>query len=71
MDDITRQQADRLVAAMGGTFPRLYLVGCEPAELGPEDDGLMGLSKPVQAAVGKALDLLEALIAVTVEPCRA
>lgn len=55
----------RLIAAMGGTFPRLYLVGCEPAELGSDDDGVMGLSEPVQAAVGKALVLVEALIAET------
>jgi hydrogenase maturation protease len=58
----------RLVAAMGGTLPLLRLVGCEPAELGPDDEGAFGLSEPVAAAVGRAVELVEATIA---ELCRA
>ena len=50
-----------LVKAMGGQFQRLLLVGCEPATLGPEE-GQMGLSEPVQAAVDEAVGLIEALI---------
>lgn len=58
----------RLVTAMGGTLPPLRLVGCEPAELGPDDEGAFGLSEPVAAAVGRAVELVEAAVA---ELCRA
>jgi hydrogenase maturation protease len=58
----------RLVTAMGGTLPPLRLVGCEPADLGPDDEGAFGLSEPVAAAVDGAVELVEAMIA---ELCRA
>ena len=62
----------RLVREFGGTFPRMCLVGCEPAELGSEEDGAMGLSEPVEAAVERAVAVVEALIAeMTVGRCRA
>ncbi len=51
----------RLAAAMGGPLPRVLLVGCEPATLGP-DEGLMGLSQPVGAAVTEAVSLVESVI---------
>ena len=51
----------RMVKAMGGKPRRLLLVGCEPATLGPEE-GYMGLSVPVQAAVDEAVVLVESLI---------
>ncbi len=51
----------RMVKAMGGKPKRLLLVGCEPATLGPEE-GQMGLSEPVQAAVGEAVLLVESVI---------
>jgi hydrogenase maturation protease len=57
-----------LVRAMGGTLPRLRLVGCEPAELGLDDEGAWGLSEPVAAAVDRAVELVGAVIA---ELCRA
>ncbi len=44
-----------LIEAMGGRFPTVYLVGCEPAELGSDDEGQMGLSEPVQDAIEKAV----------------
>jgi hydrogenase maturation protease len=50
-----------LVKAMGGQLQRILLVGCEPATVGPEE-GLMGLSEPVQAAVDEAVGLIELLI---------
>jgi hydrogenase maturation protease len=50
------------VKSMGGEFKRILLVGCEPATLGPEE-GQMGLSEPVQAAVGEAVRLIESLVA--------
>lgn len=51
----------QMVRAMGGKPGRLYLVGCEPAVLEPEE-GAMGLSESVQAAVPKALEMIEALV---------
>jgi hydrogenase maturation protease len=57
-----------LVRAMGGTLPQLHLVGCEPAELGPDDEGAFGLSALVAAAADRAVDLVEELVA---DLCRA
>jgi hydrogenase maturation protease len=39
----------------------VLLVGCEPETLGGEE-GQMGLSAPVEAAVEKAVKLVESLI---------
>lgn len=50
-----------MVKSMGGTLKRIFLVGCEPATLGQEE-GQMGLSDPVAAAVEQAADMTEALI---------
>jgi hydrogenase maturation protease len=51
-----------MVKAMGGEFKRILLVGCEPATLGPEE-GQMGLSQPVDAAVEGAVHMVESLVA--------
>jgi hydrogenase maturation protease len=51
-----------LVKAMGGEFGRILLVGCEPQTLGGEE-GLMGLSEPVAAAVDEAVRVVESLVA--------
>ena len=56
----------RLAAAMG-PLKRVLLVGCEPATLGPEE-GLMGLSGPIDAAVDEAVHLVESLIAKESKP---
>lgn len=50
-----------MVRAMGGEFKRIMLVGCEPAPLESED-GQMGLSEPVAAAVNEAVALVESLV---------
>jgi hydrogenase maturation protease len=51
-----------LVRSMGGGgFKRILLVGCEPATFGSEE-GQMGLSEPVQAAVDEAVSLIESLV---------
>ena len=50
-----------MVKTMGGEFKRILLVGCEPATLGPEE-GQMGLSEPVEAAVGEAVRVVESLV---------
>lgn len=51
----------RMAKAMGGKLNRVLLVGCEPATLGPEE-GQMGLSEPIAAAVNDAVTLIEELI---------
>ena len=51
----------RLVKQLGGTPPRLYVVGCQPASLGPEE-GQMGLSEPVQGALDGAVAMVEELV---------
>lgn len=51
----------RMAAAMNGSLNRVLLVGCEPESLGG-DEGYMGLSKPVEAAVEEAVNATEALI---------
>ena len=52
----------RLATALGSPVKRVLLVGCEPGTLGG-DEGQMGLSEPVQAAVEEAVPLVESLIA--------
>ena len=54
-------QVLRLVQSLGGEIARLYLVGCEPAVLETED-GQIGLSEPVQAAVPDAVEMIRTLI---------
>jgi hydrogenase maturation protease len=51
------------VQASGAALRSLRLVGCEPATLGSEDEPQLGLSEPVEAAVGRAVLLVEALVA--------
>ena len=48
-----------LVRAMGGTLPRMLLVGCKPASL----DEQLGLSPLVEAAIEPALGIIEDLCA--------
>jgi hydrogenase maturation protease len=50
-----------MVKSMGGEFKRILLVGCEPAPLESED-GHMGLSEPVQAAVNEAIEMVRSLV---------
>ena len=50
-----------MVKSMGGEVKRIYLVGCEPAPLQSED-GHMGLSEPVEAAVDEAVKVIESLV---------
>ena len=50
-----------MVKSMGGEFKRIFLVGCEPAPLCSED-GHMGLSEPVAAAVDEAVKVVESLV---------
>jgi hydrogenase maturation protease len=50
-----------MVKSMGGEFKRILLVGCEPAPLESED-GYMGLSEPVAAAVDEAVEVVLSLV---------
>ncbi len=51
----------RMAAKMGGELKRVLVVGCVPATLGPEE-GQMGLSDPVAAAVEEAVKLIQSLM---------
>ena len=51
----------RLAARMGAKLQKIFLVGCVPATLGPEE-GQMGLSEPVSAAIDDAVELVESLV---------
>jgi hydrogenase maturation protease len=50
-----------MVKSMGGRFKRILLVGCEPAPLESEE-GYMGLSEPVAAALDEAVRVVESLV---------
>lgn len=52
----------RLARVMGARFGRILVVGCEPETLGDED-GRIGLSASVAAAVDRAVPLVESLVA--------
>ena len=51
----------RMVASMGGGLKKVLLLGCEPATLGGEE-GEMGLSTPVEAAVDEAVQMIASLV---------
>jgi hydrogenase maturation protease len=57
-------QVLRLARAMGPIPSRIVLVGCEPATLGGEE-GKMGLSEPVSAAIDEAVRLVGRIIETT------
>ena len=50
-----------LAKSMGAQLKRMLLVGCEPLALGG-DEGLMGLSDAVQAAINPAVETIRALV---------
>jgi hydrogenase maturation protease len=54
----------RLAKAMGPIAGLVVLVGCEPATLGGEE-GQMGLSEPISAAVDEAVRLVKRVIETT------
>jgi hydrogenase maturation protease len=51
----------RMAATMKGSLKRILLVGCEPASFGGEE-GTMGLSGPVGAAVDEAVELVASVV---------
>lgn len=50
----------RMAASMGGVLRKVLLVGCEPETLGGEE-GKMGLSGPVEAAVDEAVVVIASI----------
>jgi hydrogenase maturation protease len=51
----------QMAVSMGAQLKRILLVGCVPETLGPEE-GQMGLSTPVTAAVDEAVKLIPSLV---------
>jgi hydrogenase maturation protease len=51
----------RMVKSMGGCPNRILLVGCEPLDLGSDEEGKLGLSEPVEAAISEAVKMVEQL----------
>ena len=56
-------QVLRLAKQMNLELGRILLVGCEPATFGPDGEGQIGLSPPVEGAVDRAVELIESMIA--------
>ena len=54
-------QVLRAVKVMSGQLGRVLLVGCEPGDLGGAE-GRMGLTAPVEGAIGDAAELVNTLI---------
>jgi hydrogenase maturation protease len=48
--------------ADGSTPARLVVVGCEPASVGTDGSGIVGLSPAVEAAIGPAIELIDSLV---------
>jgi hydrogenase maturation protease len=57
----------RLARSMGAGLRNVLLVGCEPATFGPEE-GQIGLSEPVEAAVHRAVAVVESLLTSPTSP---
>jgi hypothetical protein len=51
-----------MINAIGGAPSRILIVGCEPFDLGSEEEGKLGMSDIVQAAAGEAAALIETLV---------
>lgn len=62
MHSMNPLSALQVVESMGATPGRILVVGCEPAELGSEEEGKLGLSEAVQAAVDEAVALIERVV---------
>jgi hydrogenase maturation protease len=54
-------QVLRMAHAQGAALQGIVLLGCEPADLGG-DEGRLGLSDPVAAAIDEALDVVTSLV---------
>lgn len=52
----------KMVRSLGGEVKGLRLVGCEPANLGTEEEMVMGLSPAVESAVEPAADMVRTMV---------
>ncbi len=52
----------QMVTALGGHLPRMIVVGCEPERTEAPEDGALGLSAPVSAAVAEAIRVIEEIV---------
>jgi hydrogenase maturation protease len=52
----------RMVKSMSGASSRVLIVGCEPAKIGADEEGKLGLSEPVAAAIDEAVLMIEMLV---------
>jgi hydrogenase maturation protease len=64
-------QVLRAVQSMGGALGRVLIVGCEPADIGSDEEGAIGLSEPVQAAIDDAIALIDKVVSEAIEGERA
>jgi hydrogenase maturation protease len=60
-------QVLRLARSLGAGLQRVCLVGCEPATFGPPE-GQLGLSEPVEAAIDRAVAVVESLLSTAPSP---
>lgn len=60
----------RMARAMGGNLKRVLLIGCEPATFGGEE-GHMGLSPPVEAAIEGAVHMVLSTLGKALQPSEA
>jgi hydrogenase maturation protease len=60
--DLDPAKVMQIVQALGGNCRRVLLVACEPADCGG-DEGRMGLTPPVAAAVEPAIEMIQSLLA--------
>jgi hydrogenase maturation protease len=62
----------QLVSALGGKVKRMVVLGCEPSSVEADEQGRIGLSQPVSAAVDEAVRMIDDLISRSrVEPAAA
>jgi hydrogenase maturation protease len=60
---VTPDEVLRVARTLGDVPAVLRIVGCEPKELGTDDDPVFGLSPEVEEAVGRAVGVVEATVA--------
>ena len=53
----------RMVQALGGKMKHILVLGCEPATVDASDDGQFALSRPVESAVDRAIQIIREIIA--------
>jgi len=59
---VVPERALAMALSMGGHLEYVRVVGCEPGQVPEGDDISVGLSGPVEAAVDRAVDLVETLL---------